>query len=96
VNLYIHSPIHLHGVVLNWLSTETTLLFALPYIFFKMLLLPLLVLNYVYMSAFMSAGSNNLHPCFKHTGLELVLTVAVSHGKLNLVDVSHRLQLGVC
>jgi hypothetical protein len=26
---YIHSPIHLHGVVLNWLSTGTTL--TLPY-----------------------------------------------------------------
>jgi hypothetical protein len=26
VDLYIHSPIHLHGVVLNYLSTGTTLL----------------------------------------------------------------------
>jgi hypothetical protein len=26
MNLYIHSPIRLHGVVLNWLSTGTTLL----------------------------------------------------------------------
>jgi hypothetical protein len=25
VDLYIHSPIRLHGVVLNWLSTGTTL-----------------------------------------------------------------------
>jgi hypothetical protein len=31
VNLYINSPIRLHGVVLNWLSTGTTLPFTLPY-----------------------------------------------------------------
>jgi hypothetical protein len=30
VDLYIHSPIRLHGVVLNFLSTGTTLLFILP------------------------------------------------------------------
>jgi hypothetical protein len=29
VELYIHSPIHLHGVVLDWLSTGTTLRFYL-------------------------------------------------------------------
>jgi hypothetical protein len=29
VYLYIHSPIHLHGVVLNWLSTRTTLPFTI-------------------------------------------------------------------
>jgi hypothetical protein len=29
VNLYIHSPIRLHGVVFNYLSTETTLPFTL-------------------------------------------------------------------
>jgi hypothetical protein len=29
VNLYIHSPIRLHGVVLNLLSTGTTLPFTL-------------------------------------------------------------------
>jgi hypothetical protein len=29
VDLYIHSPIRLHGVMLNWLSTGTTL----PYLY---------------------------------------------------------------
>jgi hypothetical protein len=28
VDLYIHSPIRFHGVVLNWLSTGTTFNFA--------------------------------------------------------------------
>jgi hypothetical protein len=35
VNLYIHSPIHLHGVVLNSLSTGTTLPFMSPELFHK-------------------------------------------------------------
>jgi hypothetical protein len=30
MDLYIHSPVHLHGVVLHWLSTGTTLLLPLP------------------------------------------------------------------
>jgi hypothetical protein len=34
MDLYIHSPIRLHGVVLNYLSTGTTLLLPLPYLFF--------------------------------------------------------------
>jgi hypothetical protein len=32
VELYLHSPIHLHGVVLNQLSTGTTLALPLPFI----------------------------------------------------------------
>jgi hypothetical protein len=31
VDLYIHNPIRLHGVVLYYLSTGTTLPFFLPY-----------------------------------------------------------------
>jgi hypothetical protein len=30
VDLYIHSPIHLHGILLNSLSTGTTLPYLLP------------------------------------------------------------------
>jgi hypothetical protein len=33
MDLYIHSPIRLHGVVFNQLSTGTTLPFMLLYIF---------------------------------------------------------------
>jgi hypothetical protein len=29
MDLYVHSPIRLHGVVLNYLSTETTLQFCI-------------------------------------------------------------------
>jgi hypothetical protein len=41
VGLYIHSPIHIHGVVLNYLSTGTTLPFYL------LILIPLLLLTHL-------------------------------------------------
>jgi hypothetical protein len=43
VDLYIHSPIRLHGVVLNWLSTRTTLPFTSQKILLLMFLMEIIV-----------------------------------------------------
>jgi hypothetical protein len=39
VGLYIHSPIRLHGVALNYLSTETTLLIIIIMCFYAVVLI---------------------------------------------------------